>query len=228
MIYQIAGDSIIIFREFIRNGNVNETIIQEFVGIYFVKFGGGRLVGVGKKDATGKPISLETDARPIVLGLICRKLVFKATFALDRAGIRERLGDQQLALTKNGAEIMVHAVRAWVQQNRGDSYIVLLQNIRDAFNEARPSELLRDCRNHAPVSARFAHYVYGQNRHLVYADQLPACQRGQQGCPMMGPMLYLTRRRMFEAARNQTSRPAPSLKLNLQTTPIRRARFQMS
>ena len=30
-------------------------------------FGGGRLVGVGKKDASGNLIPLETDARPIVL-----------------------------------------------------------------------------------------------------------------------------------------------------------------
>ena len=81
-------------------------------------FGGGRLVGVGKKDASGNPISLETDARPIVLGLTWRKLIFKVSFALDGAGIRERLGDHQLALTKNGAVIMVHATRAWAPNTR--------------------------------------------------------------------------------------------------------------
>ena len=109
---------------------------------------------------------------------------------------------------------MVHAARAWVQQSRDDSCTVLLQkDIRHAFNEVRPSEFLKDCRNHAPASARFAHYVYGMNSHLVYADHLHACQRGQQGCPMMGPMFCLTRRRMFEAARNQTSRPAPEFEV---------------
>ena len=132
-------------------------------------FGGGRLVGVGKKDASGNLISLETDARPIVLGLTWRKLVFKVTFALDGAGIRERLGDQQLALTKNGAEIMVHATRAWAHLHQNNPTSVLLQNdIRNAFNEARPREFLRECRAYAPASARFAHYIYGTSSHLVY------------------------------------------------------------
>ena len=51
-------------------------------------FGGGKLVGVGKKDGSGNLISLEADARPIVLGLTWRKVVFKATFSLDRSRIR--------------------------------------------------------------------------------------------------------------------------------------------
>ena len=50
-------------------------------------FGGGRLVGVGKKDGSGNLISLEADARPIVLGLTWRKNVFKTTFSLDRSRI---------------------------------------------------------------------------------------------------------------------------------------------
>ena len=39
-------------------------------------------------------ISSEIDGRPILLGLIWRKLVFRAIFALDETGIRERLKDQ--------------------------------------------------------------------------------------------------------------------------------------
>ena len=68
-------------------------------------FGGGRLVGVGKKDGSGNLISLEADARPIVLGLTWRKVVFRATFSLDRSRIQERLGDTQLALTKGPKRI---------------------------------------------------------------------------------------------------------------------------
>ena len=51
------------------------------------------LWGVGKKDGSGNLISLEADARPIVLGLTWRKVVFKATFSLDRSRTQERLGD---------------------------------------------------------------------------------------------------------------------------------------
>ena len=173
-------------------------------------FGGGRLVGVGKKDASGNPISLETDARPIVLGLTWRKLVFKVTFALDGAGIRERLGDQQLALTKNGAEIMVHATRAWAHQHQNNPTSVLLQkDIRNAFNEARPREFLRECRAYAPASARFAHNIYATSSHLVYGGAFEQCHRGQQGCPMMGPLFCLSRRSMSELARQRASRTLP-------------------
>ena len=56
--------------------------------------GGGCLVWVEKKDAEGIHVSLESDARPIVLGLVWRKIVFKCLFSLDRSGIRERLGDK--------------------------------------------------------------------------------------------------------------------------------------
>ena len=133
-------------------------------------FGGGKLMGSGKKDGSGNPTPLEADARPIVLGLFWRKIVFKATFSLDRSRIQERLGDTQLALTKSGAEIMVHATRAWAQQNRGNPNAVLLQNdVSNAFNEIRPLEFLRDCRDHAPASSRFAQYIYGTSSHLVYS-----------------------------------------------------------
>ena len=61
---------------------------------FWAFLGGGRLVGVGKIDAEGNRVSLESDARPIVLKLVWRKIVFKCTFSLDRSGIRERLGDK--------------------------------------------------------------------------------------------------------------------------------------
>ena len=88
-------------------------------------FGGGRLAGVGKKDAVAKPISLETDARPIVLGLTWRKLVFRATFALDRAKTRERLGDQHWSSQKIELRLWL-TLHAWAQQSRDDSCTVIL------------------------------------------------------------------------------------------------------
>eukprot|EP00439_Symbiodinium_sp_Y106_P026813 s1641_g3.t1 len=176
-------------------------------------FGGGKLVGGGKKDGNGN-LTLEADARPIVLGLTWHKVVFKATFSLDRSRIQARLGDTQLALTKSGVEIMVHATRAWAQQNRGNLNAVLLQkDVRNAFNEVRLLEFLRYCRDHAPASSRFAQYIYGTSSLLVYSGGLEACPRGQQGCPMMGPMFCLTRRRMHEEARSRTEHPPPEFEV---------------
>ena len=45
-------------------------------------------IGVGKTDARAEPIPLNEDARPIVMGLIWRKLVFKCTLTMDRPEVQ--------------------------------------------------------------------------------------------------------------------------------------------
>ena len=88
---------------------------------------GGTLIGIGKVDKKGKSIPLTQDARPIVMGHVFRKLVFKCTFTLDTATIRDRLLPQQVAVgVSGGAEAMVHATRDWISRNRGDPTAVLL------------------------------------------------------------------------------------------------------
>ena len=52
---------------------------------------GGNLVGIGKIDKSGRPIALDRDVRPIVMGQVFRKLAFKCTFRLDVEGIKMRL-----------------------------------------------------------------------------------------------------------------------------------------
>ena len=169
--------------------------------------GGGRLVGVGKKDSEGRHVALDADARPIVLGMTWRKVAFRCTLALDRDSIRDRLGDHQLALTRGGADVLVHAARGWVRRHCSrDSAVVFQKDVRNAFNEIRPREFLQDCRAHAPTSARFAHFCYGDSTHLVYGDNLEGSHRGQQGCPLMAPMFCLSRRRMFDLARAECRR----------------------
>ena len=44
--------------------------------------GGGQLIGIGKVDPQGNPIPLDQDARPIVMGVTWRKVVFKCTLAV--------------------------------------------------------------------------------------------------------------------------------------------------
>ena len=136
-------------------------------------------MGVGKKDAEGNHVSLESDVRSIVLGLVWYKIVFKYIFNLDISGIRERFGDKQLALIRNGIDIMIHMIRIWIDHNRSHASAVLLQkDVRNAFNEIRSQEFLKDCRDYAPASSRFAHYCYGDSSHLVYAGALESCHRG--------------------------------------------------
>ena len=60
--------------------------------------GGGQLIGIGKVDQQGAPIPLDQDARPIVMGLTWRKVVFKRTLAMDKPSIRTRLMPSQLAV----------------------------------------------------------------------------------------------------------------------------------
>ena len=109
---------------------------------------------------------------------------------------------------------MVHVTRAWAKQNRGNPNAVLLQkDVRNAFNEVRPLEFLCDYRDHAPASSRFAQYIYGTSSHLIYSGGLETCHRGQQGCPIMGPMFCLTRRRMNTEARSRTEHLPPEFEI---------------
>ena len=140
-----------------------------------------------------------------------RKVAFKCTLAIDKQTIRDRLLPTQLAVGVScGAEVMVHAARHWIHQNRQRDNCVLLQkDIRNAFNELLPHEFLKDAQQHAPASARFAAYCYGRPSNLVYQGTVERCSRGQQGCPIMGPLFCLTRQRMVEEARELSSRNPP-------------------
>ena len=168
-------------------------------------------IGMMGENKYQKPIPLDQDARPIVMGVTWRKVAFKCTLALDKQSIRDRLLPTQLAVGVScGAEVMVHAARHWIHQNRQrNNYVLLQKDIRNAFNELLPHEFLQDAQQHAPASARFAAYCYGSPTNLVYQGTVERCSRGQQGCPIMGPLFCLTRQRMVEEARRLSSRPPP-------------------
>ena len=89
---------------------------------------------------------------------------------------------------------MLHAAREWLKANSHKSDVVLLQtDVSNAFNTVLPEQFLQDVIEHFPASTRFAEYCYGEPTRLVYRGELAWCERGQQGCPMMGPLFYLNR-----------------------------------
>ena len=96
---------------------------------------GSTLIGIDKIDKQDKSISLIQDARPIVIGHVFRKYIFKCTFRLDIATIRDRLLPQQMAVgVTGGAEAMVPAARDWINRDRGDPIVVFLQkDIKNIF-----------------------------------------------------------------------------------------------
>ena len=112
---------------------------------------GGSLVGIGKIDKSGRPIALNYDARPIVIGQVFRKLAFKCTFRLDAEA------PHQLAVAiTGGPEILVHSARNWITQNKGREDMILLQkDINNVFNTVLPSVFLEEYRQYAPTSSRF-------------------------------------------------------------------------
>ena len=91
---------------------------------------GGQLIGIGTVDASGIPIPLDQDARPIVMGLTWRKIAFKCTLAMDKARFQERLAPSELAVgIACGAEITVHAARHWIHAHQADANYVLYKKI---------------------------------------------------------------------------------------------------
>ena len=57
-----------------------------------------------------------------------------------------------------------------------------------------------------------AEYCYGEPTQLVYRGELAWCERGQQGCPMMGPLFCLSRCHMLREAQQASSRPMPEFR----------------
>ena len=112
------------------------------------------MIGAGKHDSFGRPIPLNTDARPIVMGVTWRKLVFKCTLQMDRTTLRERLLPHQLAVGVScGAEAMLHATREWLKANSHKPDVVLLQiDVSNAFNTVLPEQFLQDAVEHSPAS----------------------------------------------------------------------------
>ena len=161
---------------------------------------GGTLIGIGKIDKEGRSIPLIQDARPIVMGHVFRKFVFKCTFRLDTAIIRDRLLPQQVAVgVSGGAEAMVYTTRDWISRNRGDPAVGLLQkDIKNAFNEVIPEFFLDECRRYAPSSARFAEWSYAIPSHLIYDGEVAINSRRQQGYPMMMSLFCLAYKSLFE------------------------------
>ncbi|CAE7428218.1 RvY_04325-1, partial [Symbiodinium natans] len=156
----------------------------------------------GKRDGQGQAIPLSQDARPIVMGTTWRKLCFKTTFLLDKVRIQERLAPQQFAVgVRSGAEAMIHATRAWLRLNshRRD-YVLLQRDVSNAFNSVHTHMFLDECYRFAHASSKFAEFCYGVPSHLVYHGRCMQSARGQQGCPLMGPLFCLARKRMYEEA----------------------------
>ena len=164
--------------------------------------GGGTLVGIGKRDGQGQAIPLSQDARPIMMDTTWRKLCFKTTFLLDKVRIQERLAPQQFAVgVRSGAEAMIHATRAWLRLNshRRD-YVLLQRDVSNAFNSVHTHMFLDECYRFAHASSKFAEFCYGVPSHLIYHGRCMQSARGQQGCPLMGPLFCLARKRMYEEA----------------------------
>ena len=161
---------------------------------------GGSLVGVGKVDKSGRPIALDRDARPIVMGQVFHELAFKCNFRFDAEGIKTRLLPHQLAVAiAGGPEVLVHFTRNWIAQNKGKEDMILLQkDINNGFNTVLPSILLEECRQYAPASSRFATLCYASASHLIYEGSTYTSARRQQGCPMMTALFCLVRKRHAE------------------------------
>ena len=165
-------------------------------------FSGGILIGGPK---IGK--SLEEDARPLVMGETWRKLAFKCTLQMDMQSIKQRIGSKQLAVgISSGGEAMIHSSRAWLEDNKDNQEAVLLQrDVENAFNAALPEEFIEDCINFAPASAPHVVACYGQPANLIYHDKIIKSCRGQQGCPMMGSLFCIMRKRMAIEARSNNN-----------------------
>ncbi|KNA04698.1 hypothetical protein SOVF_197280, partial [Spinacia oleracea] len=130
--------------------------------------------------------------RPIAVGTIWRRLVFKVGAALIGPRLGNYLGGLQFGVgVPAGGEAILHADNRLVEARGADVGLsMLLVNFQNAFNLVDRSALLREVRLHCPALSRWVEFCYSSPARLYYGEHtLWSCQGVQQGDPL-GPLLF--------------------------------------
>jgi hypothetical protein len=130
--------------------------------------------------------------RPIVVGLVLRRLVSKVAVTLALPGVSPYLQPLQLGVTApGGAEAAVHAFTRFVE-TYGDSpdFTAAFLDISDAFGSVRRDAFLRQVAALVPGLLPWVQYCYTQPATLFLGSMTLFSTTGvQQGDPL-GPLLF--------------------------------------
>ncbi|GJX12154.1 putative reverse transcriptase domain-containing protein [Tanacetum coccineum] len=130
--------------------------------------------------------------RPIVVGTVWRRLVFKVSALMIGHSLDGYLDNLQFGIGGvRGSEAILHAVNRLIK-GRGDdaSFSKLLVDFKNAFNLVDREVMLREVCLRCLAISRWVEFCYSNPARLYYGEHtLWSCQGVQQGAPL-GPLLF--------------------------------------
>jgi len=129
--------------------------------------------------------------RPIAIGTIWRRLVFKVAMKGVSKDMKEYLGDFLFGIgISGGAKAILHSVdRVLSERHSNGSLAMLTVDFSNPFNLVDITVLLREVRERCPAISFWVDFLYGQATRLYIGDDIIWSATGvQQGGPL-GPRL---------------------------------------
>ncbi|GJR29603.1 putative reverse transcriptase domain-containing protein [Tanacetum coccineum] len=130
--------------------------------------------------------------RPIVVGMVWRRLVSKVSATMIGHSLNGYLNDLQLGVgVSGGGEAIRHVVNRLIEGRGDDAGLsMLLVDFKNAFNLVDHEVMLQEVRTHFPAISRWVEFCYTNPARLYYGEHaLRSCQGVQQGDPL-GPLLF--------------------------------------
>ena len=130
--------------------------------------------------------------RPIAIGFTLRRLAGKVAMAKLKDTLADLFQPHQLGVgTPKGAEIMVHALRRYIEGNSNESKAVLKIDFKNAFNCIRRDQILAKVKEQFPMLYPMIWQSYANASNLYFnGDTIIQSREGvQQGDPL-GPFLF--------------------------------------
>jgi len=130
--------------------------------------------------------------RPIAIGSTLRRLATKILLRRLRSASATLLSPLQLGYgTPNGAEVMVHTVRSYVEN--AEAACVIKIDFHNAFNSHRRGPMLQETLRKMPKLFPLAHYAYSRPLPIFFGDQVipseAGCQQGDVAAPLLFSLL---------------------------------------
>ncbi|GJZ89332.1 putative reverse transcriptase domain-containing protein, partial [Tanacetum coccineum] len=146
--------------------------------------------------------------RPIVVGLVWRRLVSKVSVVMIGHSLDGYLDDIKFGVgASGGSEDILHAVNRMIEDHGDDVGLsMLLVDFKNTFNLVDREVMLHEVRLCCPDISRWVEFCYSNPARLYYGEHnLQSCQEVQQGDPLSPLLLSLVLHLLIRKIRDSFS-----------------------